>query len=92
MDRLYTAGLKITVTLSAPVQKALDKIATKEASETPFVLIIAEGKMHRGFSCVNSKEEAAAMAKAIFRNDHIPRGASYHLVDKEWFLSKASLM
>jgi len=91
-DRLYTTGLKITVTLSAPIQKALDKIEKKESSENPFVLIIAEGKTHRGFSCVKNKEEAVAMAKAIFRSDHIPRGASYHLVDREWFLTKASLM
>lgn len=92
MDRLYTAGLKITVTLSAPIQKVLDKIVTEETSETPFVLIVAEGKIHRGFSCVKDKEEANATARAIFRNDHIPRGASFHLVDREWFLTKARLM
>jgi len=92
IDRLYTAGLKITVTLSAPIQKALDKIATKETSETPLIFIIAEGKTPRGFACVKDEEEANATAKAIFRNDHVPMGASFHLVDREWFLTKASLM
>jgi len=91
-QRLYTEGLRIRVSINGSVQRALDDISSEDGQKSPLILLIAEGETPRGFSCVKNKEEANALARAFFRKDRHPKGYSFHLVDRNWFVTKARLM
>lgn len=90
-DRLLSGGLRITVPLNTALQRALETVVPDQNSPSGLILLVAEGDIPRGFSCVENKKEADAAALALFRKDHLVTGLSFHLVDREWFLTKARL-